>query len=123
MPLAFGNPNQGRIEAAKIKLQQSQSLQTESTQKLKLEVIEYWHSLQGMQSLLEDIKSQLLPESKKLISTSLAAYQRGSISLLQVMEAQQIWFELKTQQLELYKQRQLTLLELERLIGIKPAAE
>lgn len=123
MPLAFGNPNQGRIEAAKIKLQQSQSLQVESTQKLKLEVIEYWYSLQNMQSLLDDIESQLLPESKKLISTSLAAYQRGSTSLLQVMEAQQIWFELKTQQLELHKQRQLTLLELERLIGMQPSAE
>ena len=76
-----------------------------------------------MQSLLDDIESQLLPESKKLISTSLAAYQRGSTSLLQVMEAQQIWFELKTQQLELHKQRQLTLLELERLIGMQPSAE
>ena len=76
-----------------------------------------------MQSLLDDIESQLLPESKKLISTSLAAYQRGSTSLLQVMEAQQIWFELKTKQLEIHKQRQLTLLELERLIGMKPTAE
>lgn len=122
MPLAFDNPNQGRIEAAKTKLQQSFSLRAESTQKLKLEVIEYWYSLQNIQSLLEDIEIQLLPESNELISISLSAYQRGATSLLQVMEAQQIGFELKTQRLELYKQRQLTLLELERLIGMLPTA-
>lgn len=123
LPLAFNNPNQGRIEAAKIRLQESLNLQSSSTQKLKLEVIEYWQAMQNMQQQIVDIDKNLLPESSNLISTSLASYQRGSTSLLQVMEAQQIWFELKTKQLELSKQTHLTLLEIERLLGSSTAAE
>ncbi|QCU90986.1 TolC family protein [Thiomicrorhabdus sediminis] len=123
MPLAFNNPNQGRIEAAKIKLQESRTLQKESTQKLKLKITEYWMSLKNIEASLQDIDSQLVPESEKLLTTSLAAYQRGTTSLLQVMEAQQILFELRTKQLDLNKQRQLVLLEIERLVGTQPIAQ
>jgi cobalt-zinc-cadmium efflux system outer membrane protein len=117
MPLAFENPNRGRIARAQIA--QELSLQQTDIKRqqlaLALEVIQ--QQLTANLEHVEHIENQQMPLARQLLQSSQSAYTRGQYSVLQWIDAQQQFFGL---QLRLVDTRLTVLnqiLELERVLG------
>ncbi|BFM18021.1 TolC family protein [Maricurvus nonylphenolicus] len=117
MPLAFSNPNRGRIAAAQAQRQWSQQRSELLQRQLQLSLNQIRQQLQSSLLQIDTLQSQLLPKAQQLLSATQKGYQQGRYSVLQWADAQAELFALKRQNIELHTQAFLQLLELERLTG------
>lgn len=115
VPLYFSNPNKGRIQKAVIELQKSQALSLYSKTKLELLLIQHWQKMQLYQQQFKQLKQQILPEVERLMALVVKNYKHANISVLQVVDAQQQWLDLKIDLIEQASLIYTELLELERL--------
>jgi cobalt-zinc-cadmium efflux system outer membrane protein len=117
MPLAFSNPNEGRIKAARADRQRS-TRKTELLMKtLELELLQVYQQLLNNRDRALQVKVELLPRSRKLIADTRRGYQLGQYSVLQWTDAQAERFALERELIDLYSAIYLQLLELERITG------
>ena len=117
VPLYFENPNKGRVDQALIDLQLSKHLVTLTKQKNKLLLVEHWQKMQRHFQQVMQLKNEILPVAKKLLIATSKSYARGSSSILQVIDAQQQWLDLRVNLIEESSQVFVELLTLERLTG------
>ena len=119
MPLNYTNPNKGRIEQANFVLQETELLAEESKRNLELILKEHWLRMQQHQQQVSALKNEILPEAKKLLNESIKSYNRGNSSILQLVDAQQQWLDLKVDLIEASHAIYMQQLELERLTSKK----
>jgi cobalt-zinc-cadmium efflux system outer membrane protein len=117
MPLAFSNPNEGRIKAARADRQRSTRKTELLMQTLELELLQIYQQLQNNRDRALQVRDELLPRSHKLIEDTRQGYQLGQYSVLQWTDAQAERFELERELIDLYAAIYLQLLELERITG------
>lgn len=117
MPLAFNNPNEGRIKAARADLQRSTRDAELLMQTLELELLQVYQQLQNNRDRALQVREQLLPRSRKLIEDTRQGYLLGQYSVLQWTDAQAERFALERELIDLYSAIYLLLLELERITG------
>jgi cobalt-zinc-cadmium efflux system outer membrane protein len=117
MPLAFSNPNEGRIRAARADLQRSTRNTQLLAQTLKLELLQVYQHLQNNRDRALQVRDELLPLALKLIEATRRGYQLGQYSVLQWTDAQAERFALERELVNLYGAIYLQLLELERITG------
>ena len=117
MPIAFENPNKGRIEAARA----NQALSTQKTawtrQQLKLNLMEIRQQLLSYQSEAKYLQTNLLPQANSLLTETRRGYQKGRYSVLQWVDAQSELFSIEESIIDLEYKFHLSLLELERITG------
>jgi cobalt-zinc-cadmium efflux system outer membrane protein len=117
MPMAFSNPNEGRIKAARADHQRS-TRKTELLMKtLELELLQVYQQLLNNRDRALQVRVELLPRSRKLIEDTRQGYQLGQYSVLQWADAQAERFALERELIDLYSAIYLQLLELERITG------
>lgn len=126
MPLAFENPNRGRIARAQIA--QELSLQQTDIKRQQLAL-----TLEGIQQQLtanlehvEHIETQQIPLARQLLQSSQTAYTQGRYSVLQWIDAQQQFFRLQLRLVDTRLAVFNQILELERVLGrpvVSPAAQ
>ncbi len=117
MPLAFTNPNRGRIQAAQIAVEKS-TLQTEWLRsQLKLTLLEIRQRLVSLGTQVHLLKNELLPQAKKLLIETERGYQKGRYSVLQWTDAQSELFSIEKSLIDIHQQFYLQHLELERITG------
>jgi len=117
MPLAFENPNRGRIKAARIAIEQT-NLETESfKQQLKLTLLEIRQQLLSLKAQAESLNNKLLPQAKKLLAETEKGYQKGHYSVLQWIDAQSELFSIERSLINVHWQVYQQYLELERITG------
>ena len=117
MPLAFSNPNEGRIKAARADLQRSTREAELLMQTLELELLQVYQQLQNNRDRAVQVREELLPRSRKLIEDTRQGYLLGQYSVLQWTDAQAERFALERELIDLYSAIYLLLLELERITG------
>lgn len=117
MPLAFKNPNRGRIKAARANIDLSQASIDTSRRRLTLALLEIQQRINGYQRRAEFLQSQVLPKAEILLSDTERGYQQGRYSVLQWTDAQGELFSLQRELIEIHSQVFLQLLELERITG------
>jgi cobalt-zinc-cadmium efflux system outer membrane protein len=117
MPLAFRNPNEGRIKAARADRQRSTRKTELLMQTLELELLQIYQQLQNNRDRALQVRDELLPRSHKLIEDTRQGYQLGQYSVLQWTDAQAERFALERELIDLYAAIYLQLLELERITG------
>jgi cobalt-zinc-cadmium efflux system outer membrane protein len=117
MPLAFHNPNRGRIAAAQAQREWSQQRSELQQRQLQLSLNQIRQQLRNALLQIDTLQTQLLPKAQQLLSATQEGYQQGRYSVLQWVDAQAELFALKRQNIELHTQASLQLLELERLTG------
>jgi cobalt-zinc-cadmium efflux system outer membrane protein len=117
MPLAFSNPNEGRIKAARADLQRSSREAELLMQTLELELLQVYQQLQNTRDRALQVREELLPRSRKLIEDTRQGYLLGQYSVLQWTDAQAERFALERELIDLYSAIYLLLLELERITG------
>jgi len=118
-PLNYSNPNKGRIEQAKIALQETQALARESKRNLELILKEHWLKMQQHKQQLNALNNDILPEAEKLLKESIKSYNSGNISILQLVDAQQQWLDFKIDLIKSSGSIYMELVELERLTSKK----
>lgn len=117
MPLAFENPNRGRIKSAQFAIERT-SIETEShKQQLKLALLEINQQLLSLKLHAESSKSKLLPLANKLLRETEKGYQKGRYSVLQWIDAQSEVFSIEQSMIGLHWQAYQQVLELERITG------
>jgi len=117
MPLAFGNPNKGRILAARAENQMNAMQQEQVRQKLLRSLFELRQEMIADQSLSAGIKNEVRPAAIKLLADAEKAYSTGAYSILEWIDAQNKRFELDRRQADTALSFMMKLLELERITG------
>ncbi len=117
MPLAFKNPNQGRILAAQAALDKSIQQTTWSKQQLKLTLLEIRQKLIGLKNRANSFKNKLLPKAKLHLEETEQGYQKGRYSVLQWVDAQSELFSIEATMINIHQQIYVQFLELERITG------
>jgi outer membrane protein, heavy metal efflux system len=117
MPLAFSNPNRGRIANAHAQRELTYSQTRLQQRQLELTLLQVQQKLNDQWQHAQRLQQQLLPKAQQLLSDTERGYQRGRYSVLQWTDAQAELFALKRQQIETHTQIFMQLLELERITG------
>lgn len=117
MPLQLSNSNSGNIEAASSQLALLREQQGQLRTQLRQQVRTLYAYYQGQTLQARLLSEQVIPQAQTLIEQSLKSYQRGQISVLQLLDAQQVLFDSKRALINTYAALYQTHLALERLTG------
>jgi cobalt-zinc-cadmium efflux system outer membrane protein len=117
MPLQLSNSNSGNIEAANSQLALLREQQGQLRVQLRQQVRTLYAYYQGKTLQTQLLSEQVIPQAQTLIEQSLKSYQRGQISVLQLLDAQQALFDSKRALINTYAALYQTHLTLERLTG------
>lgn len=117
MPLAFDNPNRGRIARAKTAQALSQQQTDIKRQQLQLALADIQQQLTANLERAEHIQSKQIPLAETLLKHSQKAYQQGRYSVLQWIDAQNQHFQLQLQLVDTRLTVFNQILELERVLG------
>ena len=117
MPLPLSNSNSGNIEAANSQLALLRDQQGQLRIQLRQQVRTLYAYYQGKTLQVQLLSEQVIPQAQTLIEQSLKSYQRGQISVLQLLDAQQALFDSKRALINTYAALYQTHLALERLTG------
>ncbi|WP_168204174.1 TolC family protein [Aliikangiella coralliicola] len=117
MPLAFKNPNKGRIQAAQAKLDLSIQQSEWIRQQLRLTLLETRQHLTNLMSQANRMRQKMLPQAQKLLRETENGYQKGRYSVLQWVDAQSELFSIERAIIQTHQQIYLQFLELERITG------
>ncbi|EKE82892.1 TolC family protein [Idiomarina xiamenensis] len=115
MPWQWQNPNAGRLTEQRIQQRQNWTLQRLLREQLRARVNVLWYRLSNARQQLQRIAEQLLPLAQQLLQQVRQDYQRGTSSLLNVLDAQQQLAQLEQQQLAQQHLIFTTFIALERL--------
>ncbi|MGB5789951.1 MAG: TolC family protein, partial [Pseudoalteromonas nigrifaciens] len=117
MPLQLSNSNSGNIEAANSQLMLLNEQQGQLRIQLRQQVRTLYAYYQGRANQAKLLSDQIIPQAQTLIEQSLKSYQRGQISVLQLLDAQQALFDSKRTLITTHAELYQVLLTLERLTG------
>lgn len=115
MPLAFSNPNRGRIAAALSEQELTRAQTDLKRNQLQLALLEIRQSLNLQLNQAKRLDQALLPQARTLLEDTGAGYETGRYSVLQWADAQAELFSLEREQIEIHTRIYLQLLELERI--------
>ena len=117
MPLQISNANSGNIAAAASELALLNQQQGQLRVQLRQQVRTLYAYYQGIANQATLLNKQIIPQTQTLIEQSLNSYQRGQISVLQLLDAQQAHFDSKRALIATHSELYQVLLTLERLTG------
>lgn len=117
MPLAFSNPNRGRIKAAQAEADFSNNQQLVLRRQLQLSLLDLRQQLAGSIEQTKRLQTTLLPLAHTLLSETRTGYNQGRYSVLQWVDAQAELFSTERRLIDTQQQAFEQLLELERITG------
>jgi cobalt-zinc-cadmium efflux system outer membrane protein len=117
MPLQLSNANSGNIKAASSELALLNEQQGQLRIQLRQQVRTLYAYYQGNVDQATLLTQQIIPHAHSLIEQSLKSYQRGQISVLQLLDAQHALFNSKRALIATHAELYQVLLTLERLTG------
>ncbi len=117
MPLAFENPNRGRIAAAKASFELSHQQILNTKRQLQTRLIAIQQQMMNASAQLSTLRNKLIPLADTLVSDTTAGYKSGLYSVLRLADAQAKRFALEQTAIDLHTQLFTHFLELERITG------
>lgn len=117
MPLAFNNPNRGRIKAAQAEADYNSAQQHVLRRQLQLSLLDVRQQLAGSIEQAKRLQTTLLPLAQTLLSETRTGYSQGRYSVLQWVDAQAERFTTERNLIDAQQQAFERLLELERITG------
>lgn len=118
IPLKFSNTNKGNIRAAQIRRQQAEAQYQQIELQIQTEVIRSYHRYQSLSEQVKRYENRLLADARKVIDGKIFSYNRGEVSLLEVLDAQRTFNDVQSQYIETLFSHVSALVELERDAGI-----
>jgi cobalt-zinc-cadmium efflux system outer membrane protein len=97
IPLKFSNFNKGEIRAARLGADQSEFIRQETENLIINEVTQAYNMYMSMDKQIENYSSDLIENAEKILEGRLYLYKRGETGLIDVLEAQRTYNEMKSQ--------------------------
>ncbi|NIA18584.1 MAG: TolC family protein [Simkaniaceae bacterium] len=117
IPLPVFNRNKGNIKSAVSELEQAQ-LELKAVEiRLKTEVANLQTELEILTSEIAILNEDVIPEAQKAYTIITEGYLNGRFNYLDVVNAQEMWFQSRGQYLDALKEYHQNIFELDRLIG------
>ncbi|MBS1508399.1 MAG: TolC family protein [Bacteroidetes bacterium] len=118
IPLKFSNNYKGELKIANYTIQQAELQYRQVELQVQTEVTQAYYNYLALSKQVKQFQSGLLVESKKVLDGKVYSYQRGKTSLLEVLNAQRTYNEIRQNYFEALYNYSASLVELERAVGI-----
>ncbi|WP_367867758.1 TolC family protein [Pedobacter sp. WC2423] len=118
VPLKFSNHYKGDLKAAQFTIKQVGIQYEQVQQQIQVEVTQAYFNYTAAQKQVQQYKTGLLSEGKKILTAKMYSYKRGETSLLEVLNAQRTYNEVQQGFYESQSKYAAALIELERAAGI-----
>lgn len=118
IPLKFSALNRGAVNAAKLREQQASLQYDQMRLQVQTEVLKAYHQYQSLSGQVRHYENGMLQQAKQVLNGKIYSYNRGEVSLLEVLNAQRTFDEVQTQYIETVFNCHVSLVELERSAGI-----
>ena len=117
IPLKFSNLNKGSVRAARFREQQAELHYQEARLTVQTEVMQAYWTYELCSQQVEHYDNGLLRQAAEVMEGKSYSYQRGEVSLLEVLDAQRTYDEVQAQYIETLFNFSVALVELERAVG------
>ncbi|KAA6324770.1 Cobalt-zinc-cadmium resistance protein CzcC [termite gut metagenome] len=118
VPLKFSNLNRGAVRAAEYRMQQAEINYLQAELEVQTSVMQSLRRYVSLQEQVKQYDEGLLENAKLVIQGKIYSYDRGEISLLEVLDARRTHDELHASYIETLFGCAAALIELERNAGI-----
>ncbi|HDY76137.1 MAG TPA: TolC family protein [Candidatus Marinimicrobia bacterium] len=117
IPLPIFNRNKGNINSAVSELEQARLELNAIEIELKTKVSNLQTELEILTSEIAILNKDIIPEAQNAYTIITEGYLTGRFNYLDVVNAQEIWFQSREQYLTALKEYHQNIFELDRLIG------
>ena len=118
IPLKFSNFNKGSVRAARFREQQAELQYQEACLTVQTEVMQAYRMYEVCSQQVEAYDNGLLRQAAEVMEGKNYSYQRGEVSLLEVLDAQRPYDDVQAQYIETLFNYSVALVELERAVGL-----
>lgn len=118
IPLKFSNLNKGAVRAARYREQQAELQYRQAVVQVETEVMQAYRNYQSFSEQVRQYENGLLLRAREVMEGKVYSYNRGEVSLLEVLDAQRTYDEVQAQYIETLFNYNVSLVELERCAGI-----
>lgn len=118
IPLKFSNFNKGTIHSANYKTAQAEKLYAQAQIEVQTQVTQNFNAYLSLHAQLEQFKQGVLDEAKVVLDGKIYSYNRGETSLLEVLNAQRTYNEVRALYTETLFNHAASLVALECCVGI-----
>jgi cobalt-zinc-cadmium efflux system outer membrane protein len=118
IPLQFSNFNRGKIKLAKYKLEQAEYQYKQAELNIKIEVKKVFAQYNISCKKVGQYETGLLNNAKQVLDGKIYSYKRGETSLLEVLNAQRTYNDVRTSYFETLYNNAVAFIELERTVGM-----
>ncbi len=118
VPIPVFNRNQGNIQSAKILVRQSEMQKIQMQIFLKNRLRAAYARLKALQATILYIEQSGIPQAKRAWKIFLDGYRKGKFQMLDIIDAQRSLYKMKTRYAEAKTEYQITINEIETIIGV-----
>ncbi|RHJ92606.1 TolC family protein [Parabacteroides bouchesdurhonensis] len=118
IPLKFSNFNKGSVHAARFREQQAELQYQQALLQVQTEVVQAYRNYQSFADQVKQYENGLLRQAREVIDGKIYSYNRGEVSLLEVLDAQRTYDDVQAQYIETLFNYSAAYVELERSAGI-----
>ncbi len=119
IPLKFSTLNRGEVRAAKLSVEQSQKSKQDVENSIITEIAQAYNTYTAMEKQIEDYSLDLIKSAEKILEGRIYLYQKGETGLIDVLEAQRTYNEMKTQYYQIMYDYTAAIIELKRQQAIE----
>lgn len=118
IPLKFSNFNKGAVRAARFREQQAETQYQQALLQVQTEVMQAYRSYQSLMQQVGHYENGMLQAAREVIDGKVYSYNRGEVSLLEVLDAQRTFDDVQAQYIETLFNYSTALVELEKSAGV-----
>lgn len=122
IPLQWFNQNQGAIAKARHRLSKAQQEKKADTLRMKEALLQARNKVSFSHAKVLSIKTGVLPGARQAFDAISEGYRFGKFSLLDVLDSQKTFFNVKSQYLDALANYHNAVTDVERLAGVNPIA-
>ena len=118
IPLNFSSLNRGAVNAARFRARQAELQYEQMCLQVQREVMGAYQQFQSQALQVKHYEGGILKQAQDVLEGKIYSYNRGEVSLLEILNAQRTYDEVQAQYIETLFNYNAALVELERSCGI-----
>lgn len=118
IPLKFSNLNKGAVRAAKFRAEQADLQYRQAVLQVQNEVMQAYRQYESFNEQVKQYENGMLRQAQDVLEGKIYSYNRGEVSLLEVLNAQRTYDDVQTLYYETLFNCTSALVELEKNAGI-----
>lgn len=118
IPLNFSSLNRGAVNAARFRAKQAELQYNQMCLQVQREVMEAYQQFQSQTQQIKHYEHGILQQAQTVLDGKIYSYNRGEVSLLEILNAQRTYDDVQAQYIETLFNYNAALVELERSCGM-----